>query len=169
MAFKPNCSYHDSLCSTKTFIQKVNLMSKWVAKAKKELKFDYIVFTGISGASIAWPVCYKLKIPAIVVRKPGEKSHGYPVEGVGANKCKKYIIIDDFISSGNTIRKIIDSIESNDYDVGKARAKCIGIFLHNSDNDKEEFHLSKPKQIIPVFEIKSKMPKNVFKRAKSKK
>jgi phosphoribosylpyrophosphate synthetase len=59
----------------------------------------------MSGALIAPIVAHELNKPIVLVRKPKEDNHsGYPVEGV---EFKTYIIIDDFIETGATIRSII--------------------------------------------------------------
>lgn len=68
-------------------------------------KFDAIAFTGMSGALIAPPVSLKLGKPFIMVRKPYVSGHSeWAVEGdYGA---KSYIILDDFMATGETVKRI---------------------------------------------------------------
>lgn len=72
-------------------------------------RFDAIAFTGMSGALIAPPVAMALGKSLIMVRKPGHSSHSdYTVEGDYA--ARRYVIVDDFRSSGKTEANIRESI-----------------------------------------------------------
>lgn len=90
------------------------IMRSWLA-ALPERPISHLVYRGVSGACMAWPLSYRLKIPVVAVRKPGEACHGYDPddEGVisGYGDLFRYIIVDDFISSGATIRAIIHRID----------------------------------------------------------
>ena len=87
----------------------VDQVAKQLTAIKKLFpEFTHMVACGISGQSIAWPVSYITKIPVVVVRKPHEKSHGKDITGEG--ELKDYVIVDDLISSGATIRYIRDRI-----------------------------------------------------------
>ena len=82
---------------------------------RKQTEFDAIAFRGLSGALIAPSVADQLGKKLIAIRKPDDGSHGTSVEGETSET--QYIILDDFVSSGSTVRAIIDAITSN------ARAK----------------------------------------------
>ena len=89
---------------------------------KRKLKFDAIAFRGLSGAVVAPMVALALKKTLIAVRK--NRSHGIKVCGdLGA---QSYLIIDDFISSGETVRKIVTSIERASLD----EPTCVGAVLY---------------------------------------
>lgn len=78
-----------------------------IKKYQKRHKIDAIAFTGTSGAALAYPLSLRLKLPLICVRK--EKSHArLSVEG--NYSATKYLIVDDFISSGKTIKSIRQKI-----------------------------------------------------------
>ena len=63
-----------------------------------------LAFTGISGMAIGFSVADILDIPFAVIRKPNDGSHSSRrVEGY---MNSKYVILDDFISSGDTITTI---------------------------------------------------------------
>lgn len=100
--------------------------------------FDTVAFRGMSGALVAPLVAAKMKKHLIMVRKPGDGSHSqYTVEG--NINSQAYIIIDDFISTGNTCRAIIDAIANwqtscafNFYNV---QATCVGIAVYLTPRD----------------------------------
>jgi orotate phosphoribosyltransferase len=87
--------------------------------------FDAIAFRGMSGALAAAPLALKLNKHLICVRK-GESTHAdYDVEG--ALGCR-YIIVDDCISSGATVRTIQDKIHQSD-----PLSNCVAIYLYNAE------------------------------------
>ncbi len=118
----------------------VNVFAKLINKATKQLKafrqkhpFDAIAFTGTSGAALAYPLSLRLKVPLICVRNPLIKNHSnHMVEG--CYSAKRYIIIDDLIDVGNTIKRIVDGINIA-YKVERAatKPKLIAIWLYGSD------------------------------------
>ena len=81
-------------------------------KELKGRKFDTIAFRGLSGTLIAPIVAHILKKEIIVIRKrePGSSDHsGHRIEGHVA--AKRYVILDDFIAGGNTVKEIIKGVE----------------------------------------------------------
>lgn len=86
-------------------------------------QFDAIACTGLSGTLIAPIIAYHLSKPLIVVRKSNKESphSGRLVEGAD---CVKYLILDDVISSGTTIRNIIANIKQ-----ASILGKPVAIFL----------------------------------------
>jgi len=86
-------------------------------------KFDSIAFRGMSGAIVAPLVAMKLKKNLLMVRKSGITSHsGNKVEGF--SKSKRYIIVDDFIESGETAAHIY--YEVKDF---APKAECVGMLV----------------------------------------
>lgn len=82
-------------------------------------EFDAVAFRGFSGSLVAPIIAYTLSKRMIIVRK--EPAHGWAVEGHDATN---YLIIDDFISSGKTIRTIIEEIGKS-----QVTGKPVGIYL----------------------------------------
>lgn len=128
-----------------------------VQKAKDIMQkhpFDAIAFTGVSGAAIAFILSYELKIPLICVRRDKNDGHHakvsqmilpYPSVLEGALDAKKYLIVDDFISTGITINRILESI--NDlFDHGD----CVAILLYSVSKDGKSMGWF---DNIPIFEI----------------
>jgi adenine/guanine phosphoribosyltransferase-like PRPP-binding protein len=76
-----------------------------------------IVSTGISGNTFASILAYELDLDLVIVRKAGESSHASKrVEGlcIGDNVENRLIIVDDFIDTGDTIKRIILEVNKAD-------------------------------------------------------
>src|SRR5208337_2265028 len=87
-------------------------------------KFDAIVVSGYSMALIAPCVADALHKDIILVRKDDEDCHSdYQVEGV---MCQNYIIIDDLVCSGETLKRIQRKIGDHFY----SSAKLVGLYLY---------------------------------------
>lgn len=87
------------------------------------LKFDAIACRGVSGLLIAPIVAMRLNKTLIVVRK-GKKTHSYYVVE-GDHAAERYLILDDFIESGDTVRVIGEDIHKVNED-----AKCVGFIAY---------------------------------------
>jgi adenine/guanine phosphoribosyltransferase-like PRPP-binding protein len=91
--------------------------------------FNMIVFRGFSGAVIAPTVAAKLGKMWALVRKPGDSAHSSRrVEGIVRGK---YVIVDDFIDSGNTIRETVKAVGQQV--VPAEPAKCVGVVLYDPE------------------------------------
>ena len=98
-----------------------------ITTAKEHLArqdFDAIAFMGLSGALIAPILAMEMNKTLICVRKSDEVRHSYN-EVEGDSNARRYIIIDDFVTSGGTVRRIVAEISRF-----APRAKCIGVFQH---------------------------------------
>jgi len=87
-----------------------------LAIQKSRVDFDAIAVRGVSGLLVGPAVAVALNKHLIVVRKTHDtamngSSHSYnQVEGCCKKNCR-YIIIDDFISTGETIGKVKEMVE----------------------------------------------------------
>lgn len=71
-------------------------------------KFDLIVVRGNSGCLMGAAVAAALGKNLAIVRKPGIDTHsGQLVEGVDLYSSRSYIILDDFVCEGSTVKEII--------------------------------------------------------------
>jgi hypothetical protein len=85
--------------------------------------FDAIAFRGMSGALVSAPIAIALKKHLILVRKNEVRYSCHGVEGPKGDY--NYLIVDDLISSGDTVRAIhreIGYFEPN--------AKLFGFYTH---------------------------------------
>lgn len=96
-----------------------NIVRK-VSAEVRILKPDAIVCRGVSGISAAFPVGLRCSVPVVVVRKPTDNSHShYRVEGMKG--FKTYVIIDDFILTGATMKAIADAVRNS---------LCLGVITY---------------------------------------
>lgn len=91
-----------------------------VIRVLRHYDFDAIAFTGLSGSLIVPTVAMLMNKTLLAVRKDNDKCHsGRLVEG--DYNARRYIIVDDMISSGDTLRSIVDKISS-----AVPNAHCLG-------------------------------------------
>lgn len=133
---------------------------------KQGYKFDAIAFRGMSGALLAAPLALALDKTMILVRK-GEDSHSmYKIEGdIGA---QKYLIVDDFIGTGTTVRTIIEEI----FEEMKWRTlepQCIGILemrqRNQRRNEKNCIMICNPNNYLSEKTMHLALPDHVVKDA----
>lgn len=127
----------------KEFLELVPKAVKKLRAIRRKHPFDAIAFTGSSGAALAYTMSYFLKLPLIHVRKGASHYGGGRIEGTISSK--KYIIIDDFIDRGNTVRRIAKTI-TEELETPKPVAICL-----YSSSRMSGFELNKKE--IPVFSI----------------
>lgn len=106
------------------FLQLVPAAVKKLRAIKRKHPFDAIAFRGSSGAALAFPLSYFLKVPLIHVRK--EKSHYGRGTIEGTISSKRFVIVDDFIDMGTTIETIVKEVKK------EMSAKPVAIVLYNS-------------------------------------
>lgn len=119
--------YMCDIFDTDAYTKVINNTRAALDKIAKHTPFEAIAFRGMSGAALAYPLSYLMDIPLLCVRKKKNSCHSiYKVEGyTGAGS---YIIIDDFIETGNTVNKIIKHISKH------SLATPVGIYLYNNSS-----------------------------------
>lgn len=122
--FNPVTDYLHPVYDPKFFKKVVNRTASIIKKMLIKIGFDTIAFTGSSGAAIAYPVSYKLDIPLTHIRKGRSHHCSYQVEG--RYDIEKYIILDDRVDSGDTLLRIIKSINKAIHE-----PELVGIVLYN--------------------------------------
>jgi orotate phosphoribosyltransferase len=70
---------------------------------------DVVAFSGVSGAAICFAMSVIGNVALACVRKEGDISHGMGVEAAERD-VGHYVIVDDLMSSGETIRRIVGKI-----------------------------------------------------------
>jgi adenine/guanine phosphoribosyltransferase-like PRPP-binding protein len=98
------------------------IVMKAVADLRK-LSFDSIVCSGTSGLLVVPQIAEILDKHIIVVRKPSEKRYSiFEIEGVTPHH---YIIVDDLICSGSTIKLIKKTLHNE-----CPRSICVGAYFY---------------------------------------
>jgi len=122
--------------TAKSYREQIESAIKDIQTLRDKHKFDALAFCGSSGGSIAFPACLALGIPLIMVRKEGEKSHGEYVECHEHARIKSFLIVDDFIDSGETIRFILEkAIQYSECDIEQQlHWSCVGAYQWDSSN-----------------------------------
>lgn len=106
--------------------------SRKMKELKEEYKIDALAFTGSSGAAAAFVLGFKHNMHLIYVRKEGEKCHGSNIEFNGESHIRKYLIVDDFIGQGTTVKRIITRIDEYCKSNGCHKAKPVGVLLFDT-------------------------------------
>jgi len=127
----------------KQFLKLIPRAIKKLRAIKRRHPFDAIAFTGSSGAALAYPLSYLMKLPLIHVRKGPSHYSGGKVEGTISSK--RYVIVDDFIETGASIRRVLKAIDSE-----LDAAKPVAILLYSSTRMLGFDHKNKA---IPVFTV----------------
>lgn len=112
----------------------------YVVDCLKPVEFDTIVFRGFSGALVGPTVALQMEKQWALVRKPGDNAHSNnSIEGFVKGK---FVILDDFIVTGTTIRAIVEAVshqppfsfrlnESEELVPNKIESpKCAGVILY---------------------------------------
>lgn len=89
----------------------------------RNYNFDSIACCGTSGLLVVPQIAEILDKHIVVIRKPSEKRYSvFDIEGVIPNN---YIIVDDLVCSGRTIRLIKNSIKNE-----CTRSTCVGAYFY---------------------------------------
>jgi orotate phosphoribosyltransferase len=99
---------HGSLVDLETNVRRVTHGLR-----KHTRDFDFIAVSGMSGVVVGAPAALRLHKPLVIVRKDDD-SNGHHAGGsfIGFDSVKgRYVIVDDFTSSGRTLEYIINRID----------------------------------------------------------
>ena len=94
----------------------------------RDLDFDSFVFMGTSGLIVGVPVALALEKPWGFIVKPG--SHAFRNGYRGLHEPGRYVIIDDLVDSGRTVRAIMA-----DPMLVSRGGTCVGLVLYNQHPD----------------------------------
>jgi orotate phosphoribosyltransferase-like protein len=126
-------SYLQTIYEPTRFTRTVDRAVEEAEKLLQQKEFDTVAFTGMSGAAMAYLLAYKLKVQLLCIRKTTDGSHFHQTFPYGAKGLvcegnlgtKRYMIVDDFITSGNTVNQIINSVSKE-----APGAKCVAILMY---------------------------------------
>lgn len=97
---------------------------KSLVRILKHHDFDSIACRGLSGLLVAPTVAMMMDKTLLVIRKQDEDCHSWRAVEGDANALR-YVIIDDLICSGDTVKAILRAMERERID-----AKCIGVIQY---------------------------------------
>jgi adenine/guanine phosphoribosyltransferase-like PRPP-binding protein len=123
-----SCTYMAHTHNTGLIRGTVDRIVSALTELRKRTPFDAIAFRGMSGASVCYPVSYLTGLPLFNVRKLDVSGHsGWFVEGPARGDLERYVIVDDLIASGATMREIIFRMGEHAHLSTEA---CAGIVLY---------------------------------------
>ena len=120
-------THYSSAQDTKTLISKAIVFAeklKDIIDKNSDLT-PYIVYTGMSGIALAtalsmqYTMRYGEQLNMIYVRKPNEVTHGEILEingSLSTGNNNLLIFVDDFIASGQTINRMLDTLKKEYFD-----------------------------------------------------
>lgn len=94
-----------------SFVKTIDNTIKVARQLEHTHPFDAIAFTGTSGAAYAYPLSYHLRKPLLCLRKDTNSHFARTLEG--AVNAKRFLLIDDWIATGSTMRKLVSTIRKN--------------------------------------------------------
>lgn len=126
--------YTSDQYNTPVWREKVKRVAKKLPALMDQLGAEAIVVTGKSGMSMAFSLRMLIDFDLVVVRKASDTHHGIAIEGLNGAKYQNYLILDDFVDSGETIKNVINSI--SDYSNGDMI--CLGVVCYDAEKYRTE-------------------------------
>lgn len=136
-------AYLNNVFEIDKFQRTVNKTIGVAEELQKKYHFDTIVFCGMSGAAMAFLLSHWLNLPLICVRKPTDGSHFHKYwkfdEKVllceGNLDAKRYLIVDDFIATGDTVNRIINAVKKE-----VPFAECVSLLMYAEPRNRNWSH-----------------------------
>lgn len=105
-----------------------------INKLMAETGATSVVVHGNSGVSCGFAALMLSDVDfnIVLLRKDNDNSHGSPIEGPEGHFLERYLILDDFVSTGATMNRIRDKIimlhkQSNPFEDAP---ECVGVVLY---------------------------------------
>ena len=128
-----------------------HLAEKILADKAAGLPIDAIAVRGNSGTLVGGALSMATGIPVITIRKPGDNTHSsYRIEC--DDSFRHYVIVDDLIASGNTIKAIVDAIADENFSNAHPR-RLVKVYLYHDDTKPACGNMEKF-GIVPLYEFK---------------
>jgi len=132
----------------------VNRTAAKVRFLQKKLGVNTLVGCGNSGVPLVSAVSFKLTLPFFAVRKRVDGHSATRANGYLLAKGCRYLIIDDLISTGATMRRIVKNVRLEvDEDGAHKLPMPVGILLYHETfwgDDDGYFHVPGYKR-LPLF------------------
>jgi orotate phosphoribosyltransferase len=111
------------------FSKALNDIGGIVRKARAELKkrpaFDVVCCTGVSGMVFGPVLAYSMRKRLIVIRKTKRGSHASSIIEGNYGYGDRVLLVDDFTSTGNTMKRMRTELRKKDMDL-----KIVGAYLY---------------------------------------
>ena len=109
-------SYSAVGMSADAFRTKVRQISEDLPVFMKAVNADTVVVSGSSGLSVAFALRMLVDIPIIMLRKSGEGAHSGKWSAMSDREIttRRYVILDDFTESGETVNRIVQDMKDAD-------------------------------------------------------
>ena len=120
--------YSDWKYNRKLLQQRLDMLLPTIKVAAEDTDAGCLIVSGTSGVWLGSILTMQQDLPVVLVRKPGEQSHGSMVEG--DTHSKRGLVVDDFISSGATINRISAALEAWSYGLN-----VVGVIEHGRPGD----------------------------------
>lgn len=131
-------TFYGNQYSVELYRKDIRKQALWVAKHLEKVlqhfNADSVAVTGHSGIIVASAALMLVDFPLMIVRKEGEETHGFSIEGRGDHHYRKYIILDDFVSTGNTVRNIETRITKRAHNNDQV-CELMAVLCYNSNED----------------------------------
>jgi hypoxanthine phosphoribosyltransferase len=137
--------YLDSVFDPTAFEGTVKRATEMAKAMVCKYKADTLAFQGNSGSALAYILGHALSLPLVLIRKHKEDSHymgAFQKDRLfeGYTGVHRYIIVDDFYSSGSTIDRIIDVVKDNCPD-----AECVSLLMYNQASRRKVYTCKRTK------------------------
>lgn len=114
--------------------QRAKFAAKAITSLSRSTGATAVVVHGNSGVSCGFAALMVTDTPfnLVLLRKDNDNSHGSPIEGPDGHRLAKYLILDDFVSSGATMNRIRDKINilQAQWWSSSPKPECVGIVLY---------------------------------------
>lgn len=147
-------SYLSTIFYPETFPKTITAVLDSARRIKQKKDFDTIAFSGVSGAAVAFILAHSLNLPLLCVRKKGESSHyvnGWEERFLEGNlTTERFLLVDDFISSGKTVNYILDSIKKD-----VPNAECVAMLMYSGHGGDYRYRRADTSQEWDVYQPRS--------------
>lgn len=103
-------------------------------RALAPIEFDAVAVRGMSGAMIGPVIAHEMHKDLILVRKQGDEAHSRGSYCHHLSDIENYVIVDDFITTGHTLKEIIKCVSNL-----RPKAKIAGFYGYDAGFQRELF------------------------------
>jgi hypothetical protein len=151
-----HAGYKEAMFKQDRYRQTLKRLAATLPDLMKEEGCDFIAVRGSSGIAFGFALQFLIDVKVVMVRKEDERSHGCKVEGP-YGRLHRYLILDDLVCSGETVRAIVTAIDNEARGGG---VSCAGVVCWQYAAQRPQGRLAKEDhtsigagRIVPVWEF----------------